>query len=213
MSIFSTMSQEEYDKWEMSRENDQARMLNFFDERTQDELNVLRMMFSMCAVNGKQTAQLFIGMTITAGHMKHGANWDGKTLEDSPVFQEMKAEQASEENHEHVHFAAGDVDTSEVERQAEHSRNLLNLIGEPLGVEPLPGDLEIPDNLREDGYAYENQNTEKYKELLGVYNLELGEKTGKLICKGCGLTYVTLEDRMLREPGDCHGCRERSSHG
>lgn len=29
----------------------------------------------------------------------------------------------------------------------------------------------------------------------------------------CGLTYVNLEDRMVRQPSDCHGCFQKSSQG
>lgn len=33
------------------------------------------------------------------------------------------------------------------------------------------------------------------------------------ICKGCGLRYVSIEDRMLRAPDACHGCYLKSAHG
>ena len=49
---------------------------------------------------------------------------------------------------------------------------------------------------------------------MNAYNLMLGHDN-KLYCKGCGLHYVSLEDRMLRRPGEdgCHGCQLKSAHG
>lgn len=34
-----------------------------------------------------------------------------------------------------------------------------------------------------------------------------------VICKGCGLEYVSIEDRMLRSTDGCHGCHEKSKTG
>lgn len=50
------------------------------------------------------------------------------------------------------------------------------------------------------------------------YNLDdvRDENTLKLlgfICKNCGLRYVSIEDRMLKRPDDCHGCQIKSAHG
>lgn len=43
---------------------------------------------------------------------------------------------------------------------------------------------------------------------------------GKFVCtgiegtnEGCGLVYETLEDRIVKEPEDCHGCFIKASHG
>jgi hypothetical protein len=36
---------------------------------------------------------------------------------------------------------------------------------------------------------------------------------GFVECKGCGLVYVSLADRMLRAPDECHGCHEKAKHG
>lgn len=46
------------------------------------------------------------------------------------------------------------------------------------------------------------------------YNLRK-DPDGRLYCQGCGLRYVSLEDRMLRAPGTdgCHGCQLKSAHG
>jgi len=46
-----------------------------------------------------------------------------------------------------------------------------------------------------------------------LYRLKIDESTGKLVCKDCGLEYVSLEDRMVKSPDDCHGCYIKSAHG
>lgn len=33
------------------------------------------------------------------------------------------------------------------------------------------------------------------------------------ICKGCGMRYVSIADRMLRPPDTCSGCQMKSAHG
>lgn len=35
----------------------------------------------------------------------------------------------------------------------------------------------------------------------------------RVVCAKCGKTYVSLEDRMLREPDDCSGCHEKEMWG
>jgi hypothetical protein len=32
-------------------------------------------------------------------------------------------------------------------------------------------------------------------------------------CTGCGISYISLRDRMLRQPDDCSGCHQKSAHG
>ena len=56
--------------------------------------------------------------------------------------------------------------------------------------------------------------------LMVQYNLDdvRDEDTQKLlgfICKGCGLRYISIEDRMLRPPGveGCGGCQQKSAWG
>lgn len=60
-------------------------------------------------------------------------------------------------------------------------------------------------------------SVEQFKQM-EEYNLDdvRDETTLKLlgfICKGCGLRYVSIEDRMLRAPDACHGCYLKSAHG
>lgn len=47
------------------------------------------------------------------------------------------------------------------------------------------------------------------------YNVAFMESstTGKVRCVGCGLEYVSLEDRMVKPPAECHGCQSKSAWG
>lgn len=36
---------------------------------------------------------------------------------------------------------------------------------------------------------------------------------GVLRCRDCGLQYISLKDRMIKEPDDCHGCHLKNSQG
>jgi predicted Zn-ribbon and HTH transcriptional regulator len=36
---------------------------------------------------------------------------------------------------------------------------------------------------------------------------------GKLVCRDCGYGYPSLEDRMVRAPDDCPGCKNKSKWG
>lgn len=50
---------------------------------------------------------------------------------------------------------------------------------------------------------------------LEEYNLnrQIGQR--QVTCRGCGLLYISLEDRMLKPPGidGCSGCQQRSAQG
>lgn len=50
-------------------------------------------------------------------------------------------------------------------------------------------------------------------EMMKKYNLTFGKQFPEVKCKGCGLTYPNLRDRMLKEPDDCHGCHMKSAQG
>lgn len=52
------------------------------------------------------------------------------------------------------------------------------------------------------------------KDLMKVYNL-IQHPSGALLCGGCGQTYVSLEDRMLRAPGaeGCDSCQQKAKWG
>lgn len=52
--------------------------------------------------------------------------------------------------------------------------------------------------------------------LMNEYDLQVStENPGRLQCKGCGIEYISLEDRMLRPagPGGCNGCQQKARWG
>ena len=50
-------------------------------------------------------------------------------------------------------------------------------------------------------------------ELIDKYRLWVHPETGHLHCRDCGQPYVSLEDRMVKEPSDCHGCQMIAGQG
>lgn len=63
-----------------------------------------------------------------------------------------------------------------------------------------------------------------YRVIMETYHVEPVDvsagPTGQMRCTGviagqaaCGLVYPNLTDRMVKRPGDCHGCLEKSAHG
>jgi hypothetical protein len=51
-------------------------------------------------------------------------------------------------------------------------------------------------------------------DLMELYNL-IQHPNGRIFCGGCGQKYVSLEDRMLREPGPagCDSCQQKAKWG
>lgn len=64
--------------------------------------------------------------------------------------------------------------------------------------------------IRLDGYKREPAPDPS---LLEDYNLAPSGREGRFVCIGCGLEYVTLEDRMLRPAHVCAGCMQRAGQG
>ena len=78
------------------------------------------------------------------------------------------------------------------------------------------GEKHVVDPLEEERRRLEAERAEQdpaAQAALKEYNMEL--RDGRFFCLGCGLEYVSLEDRMLRAPGadGCHGCHHKSAHG
>lgn len=78
------------------------------------------------------------------------------------------------------------------------------------------GEKHGPDPLEEERQKLENERAvtdEGIAQALKDYNLQIVD--GEVFCLGCGMKYVSVEDRMLRAPGTdgCHGCHHKSAHG
>lgn len=49
---------------------------------------------------------------------------------------------------------------------------------------------------------------------MGDYNVEpAADDPEGVVCKGCGLFYKSLVDRMIKGPDNCHGCIEKAKWG
>jgi hypothetical protein len=57
-------------------------------------------------------------------------------------------------------------------------------------------------------YNIDDAWDEETKVFLGFACLGVGGFNGR-----CGMTYPSIEDRMLKEPDECSGCRARSRWG
>jgi hypothetical protein len=77
----------------------------------------------------------------------------------------------------------------------------------------------VPDILtfNSDGFLTPSDEQER---LIKEYNLDDAYEVNTdppkflgFICRGCGIVYVSLEDRMLRRPDECHGCFLKAKFG
>lgn len=59
-----------------------------------------------------------------------------------------------------------------------------------------------------DPHAVQAQATEYRVEFIGPVGPQCPVR-----CLGCGLKYVSLADRMMKRPDDCHGCHHKAAHG
>lgn len=60
--------------------------------------------------------------------------------------------------------------------------------------------------------------TDEDKAKMEEYNLDDAYEAGSerfigFICKGCGLLYPSIDDRMLKAPDECHGCQQKAMWG
>lgn len=97
-------------------------------------------------------------------------------------------------------------------------RPLIPKVGEPLNLPPGHEQLTFDDALKDADMSVE-ETVDLAEELhrkqqMERYNVEPdAENPPFLKCRGCGLTYVSLEDRMVKAANDCHGCAHKSKWG
>ncbi len=69
----------------------------------------------------------------------------------------------------------------------------------------LPGATEFKEKLNE---------ASSYNQKMKEYRVYYKSQTGKeVLCTDCGLEYPSLEDRMVKQPDDCHGCFMKAKWG
>lgn len=58
------------------------------------------------------------------------------------------------------------------------------------------------------------KDSAEYLKLMAAYNTEQDDDgSDRVMCKGCGLWYINLQDRALRPKDGCHGCQQKSAWG
>lgn len=104
-----------------------------------------------------------------------------------------------------------------------HEADLLAMHDTP--VVPSPEQVEAYGSdaqaVAEHGEPFEPVNQAEFDAKLEEYNLrhpEPGEVTAgpgeyPFVCKGCGMLYQSIEDRMLRAADDCAGCVHKAKWG
>lgn len=90
----------------------------------------------------------------------------------------------------------------------------VDLASEPSDIEPP----EVEPDWAVEATAGNMQLTKQDIQNMGEYHLDdlRDSETNELlgfICTGCGLQYVSIEDRMLRPADSCQGCFLKSAHG
>lgn len=101
----------------------------------------------------------------------------------------------------------------------DHAAELLAPAGEPV----VQSSTTIDEAIETYGEPFEPVNQAEFDAGLEKYNVRLpeeGEVTAAegempVICKGCGMLYQSIEDRMRREPGipGCSGCVQKQKWG
>lgn len=92
--------------------------------------------------------------------------------------------------------------------------------GEPEAQKDVPeyGTWPCEPDLREghDGEFLPEYYTQEDTELLDTYNMQRNPDTDyakQVRCKKCKSQYVSLADRILKSPNDCHHCQIMEAHG
>lgn len=82
-----------------------------------------------------------------------------------------------------------------------------------LSGNPHEPESRVIDLLRETEDSDPSETSETAAELRMKYKVVLGENGRSVTCVNCGLKYISLRDRMMKEPDDCHGCQLKAGHG
>lgn len=90
-----------------------------------------------------------------------------------------------------------------------HDDELAKMSGQKI---PDP-DIIAPLNVDHDP-GFPAKGTPEYDRLMVAYNTEQDDDgSDRVMCKGCGLWYINLQDRALRRKDACHGCIEKAKWG
>lgn len=169
----------------MTHDSIKHQVQRFIHGLDEEQLESLQyMLFSFGdADSGVQIASYYQGITAQIMHFKFGHCECGQKHEQVEDF--LRNEAAS----------AGNL--------VEMGMTVDPPVAAPDGQEYSPADLE----------ADLQAEREDRIELLRTYNMREGDVAPVVICNGCNTSYVSLMDRMLKQPDDCHHCHLKAKNG
>lgn len=188
-----------------------AAVVDLLSRLSRDDMAVVENMLAE-AMDDKFMTGMFIGMIKGTTISRFDTNFDGQTMEEA-----MHAEAMVREAEQHRD--GPEPEGGGIVADAEYMR-------EKFDIDPTPRDTsndpawKFPPNthdpatgapLREDGYPMEDLTMSEIEEGMRRYNLKPSEILGRYICTKCGMEYVSITDRALRD--DCHGCLARAAQG
>ncbi len=206
--------QEAHRKQEMQMSDNQAAVLDLMNNLDRDQLNTLRTVVVGC--QDEFTSGMMYGLLVGITAQRFDANFDGQTMEEQLAAEQMvrEAEQKRDEPKwewpnptDHLTSPltpeSGGIVADEAYMEKHYPANTHNPeTGEQLDMFP---------HLRADGYPIEEMTVEEVEATMKKFNLRISENPGRFICNKCGLEYISLADRGLRD--DCHGCAARAAQG
>lgn len=189
-----------------------AAVVDFLTRQSREDLVTIIDMIE-AAKGSKTTGGLFMGIAKGILIQKYETNFDGQTMEEALAAEEMVRHAEHHRDGTHEPEAGGMV------ADEEYMRKHFDIDPTPREdsndpawkFPPNTHDPETGAPLRSDGYPVEHLTDAEILEGMRKYNLQESETEGRYTCRGCGLEYMSISDRALRD--DCHGCMARAAQG
>lgn len=185
-----------------------AHIVDMLGRLDRDDLQTMATMIDY-ASNDPKLAGLYVGLIKGFVINRFDTDFDGQTMQESMAAEDMvsKAEKSRDQAEQLPLFDVGigipSTRNPETGERIPLTGDEVAQIGEQPGINP--------QFFREDGYPIEEIDGALLVGSLKQFNLEMSPTPGRYLCIGCGLEYVSIEDRALRD--DCHGCKARAAQG
>lgn len=197
---------EQHRKEEMELSDNQAAVLDLMNNLGRDELKTLRTVVVAC--RNEFTSGMMYGLIVGITAQRFDTNFEGETIEEQLAAEQMVRKAEEDRDNEPPWLwphqpEAGGIVADEPYMEKHYPPNTHDPeTGEQLDMFP---------HLRADGYPIEEMTVEEVEATMKKFNLRISENPGRFICNRCGLEYISLADRSLRD--ECHGCVARSAQG
>lgn len=199
--------QEAHRKAEMEMNDNQASVLDLMNNLGRDELKTLRTIVTAC--QNEFTSGMMYGLIVGITTQRFDTNFDGQTMEEQLAAEQMVREAEAQRDEPKWEWPAnppeaGGILADDAYMEKHYPANT---------HDPETGEqLELFPGVRADGYPIEEMTVGQVEDAMKKFKLRPSdENPGRFICNGCGLEYVSLADRALRD--DCHGCAARAAQG